>query len=700
MPLLLALGMVLGVQSVVQAADDPAPVTYVGSSYAGLSSTSPTADKPQSKLFYAFGTWWSDMLASDGTFRIHELMPDHTWRPTVGVVDNRSNSTGDVLWDGSKLYVATRQASTPLRVTRLSFDPTARSWTPDAGFPITVPTGGGSESASIDKDSLGRLWVTWTRGNTVWVAHTTTDDSTFGAPFKPQVADTAISSDDLSGLVAFRGKIGVMWSDQDTGAFRFAVHRDTDPDSQWSFESALSGPSIADDHLNLKNVNDDNRGRVYAIVKTSLNDTASPSPTDPLIILVVRDTDGTWSQHTVATVADDWSRPMVQIDTVNQRALVFGTAPVTDGTIYYKASGLDDLTFPSGRGTPFVTYKWRYLNNATGTKQPLTQQSGVVVQAASGGNDSRYYHAEMPLNPPSVDAPPSAPGAPTASSVTSSKVDLSWAASSDDVGVASYTVLRDGSPVGTSTSTSYSDSTVSASTTYSYAVVAKDTSGQSSPQSPSTSVTTPAAPPASSVGYVAGASGAATGTSVSVATPAVVAGQVTVLSLAARGRPAMTAPAGWSLVRVDDNSTTMRQWAYVKVATAGAPAGTATFKLSSAQSSAWTTAVYRGVSTSQPIASSAASVNASSNRPALPAATGSPGSVAVGFVGIANAVSVTPAAGWTERGESSTPTATYKVTGELADVAIPASGQVGATTVSSSSSGASIGHTLVLTPAP
>jgi hypothetical protein len=40
------------------------------------------------------------------------------------------------------------------------------------------------------------------------------------------------------------------------------------------------------------------------------------------------------------------------------------------------------------------------------------------------------------------------------------------------------------------------------------------------------------------------------------------------------------------------------------------------------------------------------------------------------------------------------------VTGELADVPVPASGQVAATTVTSTTSGASIGHTLALTPAP
>ena len=79
----------------------------------------------------------------------------------------------------------------------------------------------------------------------------------------------------------------------------------------------------------------------------------------------------------VATVADEWTRPQVQIDTVNKRVLVFGTAPIKGGTIYEKSAQINDLSFPSGRGTPYVTFNGAYINNASGTKQPLTQQTGV-----------------------------------------------------------------------------------------------------------------------------------------------------------------------------------------------------------------------------------------------------------------------------------------------------------------------------------
>jgi len=89
---------------------------------------------------------------------------------------------------------------------------------------------------------------------------------------------------------------------------------------------------------------------------------------------------------------------------------------------------------------------------------------------------------------------PSAPTGLTATAPSSSRVDLGWTASTDNVGVASYGVFRDGTQVGTTTSTSWSDSSVAAATRYSYTVVARDAAGNASAASSAAVVTTPAAP--------------------------------------------------------------------------------------------------------------------------------------------------------------------------------------------------------------
>ncbi|MFI2645675.1 glycosyl hydrolase family 18 protein [Streptomyces sp. NPDC018610] len=93
---------------------------------------------------------------------------------------------------------------------------------------------------------------------------------------------------------------------------------------------------------------------------------------------------------------------------------------------------------------------------------------------------------------PSVpgDNPPSAPGAPTASGVTDTSVKLSWSAATDDKGVKNYDVLRDGKKIATVTTTSYTDSGLTAGSDYSYSVQARDTADQTGPVSGSVAVHT------------------------------------------------------------------------------------------------------------------------------------------------------------------------------------------------------------------
>ncbi|MFF0168320.1 glycosyl hydrolase family 18 protein [Streptomyces prasinus] len=88
------------------------------------------------------------------------------------------------------------------------------------------------------------------------------------------------------------------------------------------------------------------------------------------------------------------------------------------------------------------------------------------------------------------DAPPSAPGTPSASNVTDTSVRLSWSAATDDKGVKNYDVLRDGAKVATVTGTSYTDSGLSKGTDYSYSVRARDTADQTGPAGGSVRVRT------------------------------------------------------------------------------------------------------------------------------------------------------------------------------------------------------------------
>lgn len=101
------------------------------------------------------------------------------------------------------------------------------------------------------------------------------------------------------------------------------------------------------------------------------------------------------------------------------------------------------------------------------------------------------------LNPTSASTlpdtqPPTAPTNLAATAVGSSQVNLTWTTSTDNVGVAGNTTFRNGLQITTTTALSYTDISLTASTTYTYAVSAFDGAGNSSAQSAPVSVKTQA----------------------------------------------------------------------------------------------------------------------------------------------------------------------------------------------------------------
>jgi chitodextrinase len=87
-------------------------------------------------------------------------------------------------------------------------------------------------------------------------------------------------------------------------------------------------------------------------------------------------------------------------------------------------------------------------------------------------------------------ASPTVPAGLTATASSPSQVNLSWAPSTDNVRVAGYRLFRGGTQIATVTGTSYQNTGLAASTTYSYTVAAYDAAGNTSAQSAAASATT------------------------------------------------------------------------------------------------------------------------------------------------------------------------------------------------------------------
>ncbi|MFE9624735.1 cellulase family glycosylhydrolase [Streptomyces sp. NPDC006527] len=108
-------------------------------------------------------------------------------------------------------------------------------------------------------------------------------------------------------------------------------------------------------------------------------------------------------------------------------------------------------------------------------------------------------------NPGDTQAP-TAPGTPAASAVTATSATLTWTASTDNVGVTGYDIVRVSGGTETKTAASATNSVtltgLTADTAYTFAVYARDAAGNRSPRSATVNVTTDDTPAGScSVGY-------------------------------------------------------------------------------------------------------------------------------------------------------------------------------------------------------
>ena len=129
--------------------------------------------------------------------------------------------------------------------------------------------------------------------------------------------------------------------------------------------------------------------------------------------------------------------------------------------------------------------------NVTGLTPSTAYTFSVRAKDAAGNVSTASNTVNVTTLAPIVDT--TAPTAPTnlaASGTTSSSTNLSWTASTDNVGVTGYDVYQGATVIGTTASTTYNVTGLTASTAYTFSVRAKDAAGNVSTASNTVNVTT------------------------------------------------------------------------------------------------------------------------------------------------------------------------------------------------------------------
>jgi hypothetical protein len=346
----------------------------------------PTADKPQSKLWFDQGTWWALLPRATG--------PSVWERAPGGWIEHTQTTTAlkgqpgraDVWFDDdgvTAVAVSDRQMAV-LRLTRM-----AATWQPEVLARLPAPASDVIETATIARDADARWWISATVQGRLYVWHS--DDARAWSP--PLSLAPGLDVDDICVVSRIDGGIAVIWSDQKSDGVFARIHRDGDPAQTWQrVEVVVRGGRNADDHLNAALQAD---GTLWIASKNSIDAAGAPQ-----LMLYRRSAAGQWETMEYAPLAPDRhpTRPLV-IAAPDGDTLLLGqvvsTRPDRHRSHVAFARVTRDAPMP-GETTPMIAPDpglAAEINDAIGPKSAFPEQGPWIVLASDG--DGRVYEADL-----------------------------------------------------------------------------------------------------------------------------------------------------------------------------------------------------------------------------------------------------------------------------------------------------------------
>ncbi len=271
----------------------------------------PTADKPQSKLWYAHGRWWAWLPSARAGGRVWRRSALGPWRPEVHLDGLAATLPGraDVWTDGDRVVAALVEGRR-LAVAALRWDRADERYEP-AGEPLVWRERSPIETVTIDRAADGSFWVAYPARARAGRAMTVrrVPPGLASPPGEPVAIGRVAGRDDICAVAALDGGVGVLWSDQKAQRILFRRHAAGAAQGDWSArEVVASGHRTADDHVNFCRPPGGGGLKLLAATKTSLDTTGLP-----IFSLRVLAAGERWRSLAFGNLTDelDFTRPIV-----------------------------------------------------------------------------------------------------------------------------------------------------------------------------------------------------------------------------------------------------------------------------------------------------------------------------------------------------------------------------------------------------
>ena len=244
----------------------------------------PTADKPQSKIWFAYDAWWALLPTSSGPSLWKRS--ENGWLEQNQFNDELLNQPGKAdVFHGDELTIAILVKECDIKSLRLIYSDSLLSYIPQPPTSLTIPKDCQSiETATLAKDGKGMYWVASDMNNSIMVW-----SSMDGINWSdPHIITENINEDDICTIAVVPNGVSVIWSNQDQEAVYESIHYNSHPEDQWSETKTIDiGNKTADDHLNTTLLDD---GTLILVSKNSLDEIDRPQ-----FVLRIRDVNEKWT---------------------------------------------------------------------------------------------------------------------------------------------------------------------------------------------------------------------------------------------------------------------------------------------------------------------------------------------------------------------------------------------------------------------